>query len=112
MRQEKVQAIESAFARLAADPSGGRITASRLAKEAEVSRSTIYRSVEVLQRIRDLDDGHITALETQVGELKRRETKHLRRLWAENKYMAKRIQFIARELNELRREIKQINGSP
>ncbi|MCR5857375.1 hypothetical protein [Mesorhizobium sp. J428] len=48
-----VQAIEEALARLAVHPGSGKLTATRLAAEAGVSRATLYRAPELLWRFRE-----------------------------------------------------------
>lgn len=111
MRPVNTQAIEDALARLAADPRGRKLSATRLAAEAGVSRSTIYRSPELLRRLRNLDEDRMHEMETQVAALKDRISNELRKLWTENRHMAQRIQTLSQHVQDLQRTITRLRAA-
>jgi DNA-binding transcriptional regulator YhcF (GntR family) len=109
-----IRAIKEALVRLAARP-GGRLTVTRLAAEAGVSRATLYRAPELLRRLHDLNAAEgkgpvpapdrIRELEVLVAEMKGRESDELRTLRAANRHMAQHIQALSLLVRDQQRRI-------
>lgn len=112
------QAIEKAIARLMENPGSGKLSATRLAAEAGVSRATLYRAPELLLRLRDLNAAdrkeplprtdRVHELEALVARMKGQESDELRSLRSANRNMAQHIQALSLLVRDLNRRIGQL----
>jgi hypothetical protein len=102
-----------------AKSSDGRLTVANLAREAGVSRATVYRAGAIVTEFRSMASerrgrappryqslrDHITALQEQVATLKRGERKELLDLRLTVEAMAQHIQALSLLTMEQRRQI-------
>ena len=115
-------AIEAAMARLLARIDGpATLTMARLASEAGVSRATLYRAPELLDRFRaalERRNGHNTTalaspdhigeLEAEIATLRDRESDEMRDLRAANRNMAQHIQALSLLVREQEQQIAKL----
>ena len=115
-------AIEAAMARLlASSDDRGTLTIARLASEARLSRATLYRAPELLDRFRaaleqrnrdnttalpSLD--RIGELEAEVATSRGRESDETRDLRAANRNMAQHIQALSLLVREQEQQIAKL----
>ena len=115
-------AIEAAMARLLARIDGpATLTMARLASEAGVSRATLYRAPELLDRFRAAlerrngdnttalaSPDHIGELEAEIATLRDRESDEMRDLRAANRNMAQHIQALSLLVREQEQQIAKL----
>jgi AcrR family transcriptional regulator len=115
-------AIEAAMARLLARTDGpATLTMARLASEAGVSRATLYRAPELLDRFRAAlerrngdnttalaSPDHIGELEAKIAILRDRESDEMRDLRAANRNMAQHIQALSLLVREQEQQIAKL----
>ena len=115
-------AIEAAMARLLARIDGpATLTMARLASEAGVSRATLYRAPELLDRFRAAlerrngdntaalaSPDHIGELEVKIAILRDRESDEMRDLRAANRNMAQHIQALSLLVREQEQQIAKL----
>ena len=115
-------AIEAAMARLLARIDGpATLTIARLASEAGVSRATLYRAPELLDRFRAAlerrngdntaalaSPDHIGELEAKIAILRDRESDEMRDLRAANRNMAQHIQALSLLVREQEQQIAKL----
>jgi AcrR family transcriptional regulator len=117
-------AIEAAMARLLARIDGpATLTMARLASEAGVSRATLYRAPELLDRFRAAlerrngdnttalaspDNDHIGELVAEIATLRDRESDEMRDLRAANRNMAQHIQALSLLVREQEQQIAKL----
>jgi len=115
-------AIEAAMVRLLARIDGpATLTMARLASEAGVSRATLYRAPELLDRFRAAlerrngdnttalaSPDHIGELEVKIAILRDRESDEMRDLRAANRNMAQHIQALSLLVREQEQQIAKL----
>ena len=115
-------AIEAAMGRLLARIDGSAtLTIARLASEAGVSRATLYRAPELLDRFRAAleernrdnttalaSPDHIGELEAEIATLRDRESDEMRDLRAANRNMAQHIQALSLLVREQEQQIAKL----
>ena len=115
-------AIEAAMARLLARIDGpATLTMARLASEAGVSRATLYRAPELLDRFRAAleernrdnttalaSPDHIGELEAEIATLRDRESDEMHDLRAANRNMAQHIQALSLLVREQEQQIAKL----
>ena len=115
-------AIEAAMGRLLARIDGpATLTIARLASEAGVSRATLYRAPELLDRFRAAlerrngdntaalaSPDHIGELEVKIAILRDRESDEMHDLRAANRNMAQHIQALSLLVREQEQQIAKL----
>ena len=115
-------AIEAAMVRLLARIDGpATLTMARLASEAGVSRATLYRAPELLDRFRAALEQHnrdntsalpnpnrVGELEAEIATLRGRESDEMRDLRAANRNMAQHIQALSLLVHEQEQRIAKL----
>jgi hypothetical protein len=114
--------IEAAMARLLATADDrATLTIARLASEAGVSRATVYRAPELLDKFRAALEQHdgdntialshtdrIGELEAEIATLRGRESDEMRDLRAANRNMAQHIQALSLLVGEQEQRIAKL----
>jgi len=115
-------AIEAAMVRLLArSDARATLTVASLASEAGLSRATLYRTPELLDRFRAMLEQHepnrttarsntdrIGELEAEIATLRARESDEMRDLRAANRNMAQHIQALSLLVHEQERQIAKL----
>jgi hypothetical protein len=115
-------AIEAAMARLFATADDrAALTIARLASEARLSRATLYRAPELLDRFRAALEQHnrdntsalpnpnrVGELEAEIATLRGRESDEMRDLRAANRNMAQHIQALSLLVHEQEQRIAKL----
>lgn len=118
--------IEAAISRLMSSGDvQATFTIARLASEAGLSRATLYRAPELLERFRTAMASHeremkspppstdrVHQLEAEIAALRGRETEELRALRTANRQMAQRIQALSLLVGEQERKIAWLQAEP
>jgi hypothetical protein len=118
--------IEAAISRLMGSGDvQATFTIARLASEAGLSRATLYRAPELLERFRTAMASHeremksppssmdrVHQLEAEIAALRGRETEELRALRSSNRNMAQHIQALSLLVREQELQIARLQAEP
>ena len=118
--------IEAAISRLMGSTDAqATLTIVRLASEAGVSRATLYRAPELIERFRTAiasfqpemknplsSADRVSQLEAEIAALRGRETEELRAMWSSNRNMAQHIQALSLLVGEQERKIAWLQAEP
>jgi predicted RNase H-like nuclease (RuvC/YqgF family) len=121
-----VSSIEAAISRLMGSGDiQATFTVARLASEAGLSRATLYRAPELLERFRTAIASHerevksapsgagrVRQLEAEIAALRGRETEELRALRSSNRNMAQHIQALSLLVREQEQRIARLQAEP
>ncbi|MET4260861.1 hypothetical protein ABIC09_005826 [Bradyrhizobium sp. S3.12.5] len=121
-----VSSIEAAMSRLIGRGDvQATFTIARLASEAGLSRATLYRAPELLERFRIAIASHprevkspassadrVRQLEAEIAVLRGRETEDLRALRSSNRHMAQHIQVLSLFVRKQEQRIARLQAEP